>query len=109
MNTSRFSHRSFLSSGLLSLAGVAGLARIANGCMECLTEKLDGKFPIGKTRVAGDAIIPVSAENILPPKPYQAPQEGSMDPMKYLTTFDYGKATARADGTSEREYHVCGG
>ena len=76
MNASRFSRRSFLSSGLLSLAGVAGLARIANGCMECLTEKLDGKFPIGKTRVAGDAIIPVSAENILPPKPYQAPQEG---------------------------------
>ena len=106
MNTSRFSRRSFLSSGLLSLAGVAGLARIANGCMECLTEKLDGKFPIGKTRVAGNAIIPVSAENILPPKPYQAPQEGSMDPMKYLTSFDYGTVTRQADGSAQREYHI---
>ena len=98
MNASRFSRRTFLSSGLLGLAGVAGLARIANGCMECLTEKLEGKFPIGKTRVAGNAIIPVSAENILPPKPNQAAQEGSMDPMKYLTTFDYGETTRRADG-----------
>jgi len=106
MNASRFSRRSFLSSSLLSLAGVAGLARIANGCMECLTEKLDGKFPIGKTRVAGDDIIPVSAENILPPKPYQAPQEGSMDPMKYLTSFDYGTVTRQADGSVQREYHI---
>ena len=29
-----------------------------------------------------------------------------MDPMKFLTTFDYGETTRRADGTSEREYLV---
>ena len=29
-----------------------------------------------------------------------------MDPMRYLTTFDYGKVTPQPDGTSQREYFV---
>ena len=29
--------------------------------MECLTEKLGGRYPIGKTAVVGDQVIPVSS------------------------------------------------
>ena len=29
--------------------------------MECVTEKLDGRYPIGKTALVGDQVIPVSS------------------------------------------------
>ena len=75
--------------------------------MECLTEKLEGKYPVGKTTVVGDEVIPIGStgpslsRGTVPGTP-----GGEMDPMKFLTTFDYGKTTRRADGTSEREYMV---
>ena len=62
--------------------------------MECLTEKLEGKYPIGKTTVVGDEVIPIGStgpslsRGTLPGTP-----GGEMDPMKFLTTFDYGETT----------------
>ena len=29
--------------------------------MECLTEKLEGKYPIGKTTVVGNEVIPIGS------------------------------------------------
>lgn len=84
MGDVRLTRRRFLSAGLLGVGG-AGFVRAAKGCMECLTEKLDGKFPIGKTRVVGDSIIPASVERIPGAQLRQAPQTGEMTPMKYLT------------------------
>jgi manganese oxidase len=108
------SRRRFLHRGAITVAGAAGLATFpapkANACMECLTEKLDGRYPIGKTALVGEQVIPVSstseASGVPPQRPYQAAQDGTMDPMKYLTTFDYGKVTQRPDGMSQREYVV---
>jgi FtsP/CotA-like multicopper oxidase with cupredoxin domain len=104
-----YSRRRFLKQGILGAAGVVGLAKMlpqAQGCMECLTEKLDGKFPIGKTRTVGNTVIPASLETIPQRQPYHPPKEGRMDPMKYLTTFDSGKVTRLADGRMQREYYV---
>jgi FtsP/CotA-like multicopper oxidase with cupredoxin domain len=98
-----------LRAGALGAASVVGLTKAippVEGCMECLTEKLAGKFPIGKTRVIGNAVIPVSAEGIPSPKQYRPPQTGEMDPMKYLRTFDHGQVTTLADGRTQREYFV---
>ena len=78
--------------------------------MECLTEKLEGKYPIGKTTLVGDEVVPLGSTSAsLSPGTVQATRDAEMDPMKFLTTFDYGNATARADGTSEREYISCRG
>jgi manganese oxidase len=107
MSKSRFTRRNFLRIGLLGSVASVGLAEAAKGCMECITKKLDGKFPIGKTRVAGSQIIPVSLENIPQPTPYTPPsQTAQMDPMRYLTAFDYGKASQLPDGRTQREYYV---
>jgi FtsP/CotA-like multicopper oxidase with cupredoxin domain len=108
------SRRTFLRSGAMTVAGVAGLATFpaqeARSCMECLTEKLDGKYPIGKTALVGGQVIPVRSSGAADAGPlqgaYQPTQDGTMDPRRYLTSFDYGRATRRPDGTSQREYIV---
>ena len=105
---SPLSRRNFLRASLLGAAGAVGLTKLAPkaaACMECLTEKLDGKFPIGKTSRVGNQVIPVAYETRLatsspPTKP------AAMDPMKFLTTFDYGKESKLPDGRTQREYHV---
>jgi FtsP/CotA-like multicopper oxidase with cupredoxin domain len=108
------SRRRFLHRGALAVTGATGLMTLAsqkaNACMECLTEKLDNKYPIGKTTVVGDQVIPVSVNRDAAvdslQKSYRPAQDETMDPMKYLTTFDYGDVTRRSDGTSQREYKV---
>ena len=99
--------------GAMVAAGAAGLATYpverAQACMECLTEKLDGRYPIGKTASVGEQVIPISAASEAeggPRRAYQPAQDGTMDPMKYLTTFDPGRVSPQADGTSRREYVV---
>jgi FtsP/CotA-like multicopper oxidase with cupredoxin domain len=105
-----FSRRRFLQGGALTVAGATGLsisAGQARACMECLTEKLNGKYPIGKTTVVGNQVIPIGSTGpSLSLGTVPATQGVEMDPMIFLTTFDYGETTRRADGTSEREYLV---
>jgi FtsP/CotA-like multicopper oxidase with cupredoxin domain len=106
-----FSRRRFLRGGALTVAGATGLASFsvneARACMECLTEKLEGKYPIGKTMVIGNEVVPAGSTTAsLSSGMVPSRSDTQMDPMKFLTAFDYGKATARADGTSEREYSV---
>ncbi|MGB9274406.1 MAG: multicopper oxidase domain-containing protein, partial [Terrimicrobiaceae bacterium] len=79
----------------------------ARACMECLSEKLSDRYPIGKTAVVGNEVIPVGSTG----KAASSPSGGSapdelMDPRKYLTAFDYGEVTQLADATSQREYRV---
>ena len=105
-----FSRRKFLQGGALTVAGATGLsisAGRARACMECLTEKLEGRYPIGQTTVVGNEVIPIGSTGpSLSPGTVSATGGVEMDPTKFLTTFDYGKATRRADGTLEREYVV---
>jgi FtsP/CotA-like multicopper oxidase with cupredoxin domain len=106
-----FSRRRFLRDGALTVAGAAGLASFsaneAQACMECLTEKLEGKYPIGKTMLVGNEVVPAGSTSAsLSQGTVRTMGDAEMDPMKFLTTFDYGSATARGDGTSEREYSV---
>ena len=105
------SRRRFLKRGALTVAGAAGLAAFqaqeARACMECLSEKLSDRYPIGKTAVVGNEVIPVGSTG----KAASSPSGGSapdelMDPRKYLTAFDYGEVTQLADATSQREYRV---
>ena len=56
---SGLSRRNFFRAGVLGAAGAFGLSK-AKACMECLTDKLDGKFPIGKTNIVGSQVIPVA-------------------------------------------------
>jgi FtsP/CotA-like multicopper oxidase with cupredoxin domain len=108
------SRRGFLRGGAVAVAGAAGLstfpAQEAQACMECLTEKLDGRYPIGKTTLVGDQVIPVSstgeAAGVASRGAYQPVQDGAMNPLKYLTAFDYGRVTGGTNGTQQREYLV---
>lgn len=108
------SRRGFLRGGAVAIAGAAGLStfppRETQACMECLSEKLEGKYPIGTTTLAGDQVIPLSstgsATEVMAPKPYQPAQDATMDPGKYLTTFDYGSEARHSNGATQREYLV---
>ena len=59
------SRRRFLRRGAITVAGAAALttvpSRKVHACMECVTEKLNGRYPIGKTALVGDQVIPISA------------------------------------------------
>jgi FtsP/CotA-like multicopper oxidase with cupredoxin domain len=109
------SRRGFLHGGALAIAGAAGLstfpAQEAEACMECLTEKLAGRYPLGSTTVIGDEVIPsdskgVAAVDLASRRPYQPAPDGVMNPLKYLTAFDYGRVAAGPDGRQQREYRV---
>jgi FtsP/CotA-like multicopper oxidase with cupredoxin domain len=105
------SRRKFLQRGALTVAGAAGLAafqaREAHACMECISEKLGDRYPIGKTAVVGNEVIPVgSTGSVAAPLSGQLAPDELMDPTKYLTAFDYGRATQLTDTTSQREYLV---
>jgi FtsP/CotA-like multicopper oxidase with cupredoxin domain len=108
MKMRSLSRRNFLRASVLGAAGAVGLTKLvpkAVACMECLTEKLDGKFPIGKTSMVGSQVIPVAYETR--PATSSAPTEAAaMDPMKFLTTFNHGKETKLSDGRTQREYHM---
>ena len=106
MKLRSLTRRNFLQAGVFGAAGAAGLAK-ARACMECLTEKLDGKFPIGKTNIVGTQVIPVAYESpAAGSNPAWPDQAVEMDPMKFLTAFDYGKETKLPDGRTQREYYI---
>ena len=108
-----FPRRRFLQASALTAAGAAGLSFTvsrARACMECLTEKLEGKYPVGKTTVVGDEVIPIGSTG---PSLSRGTVPGTpgaeMDPMKFLTTFDYGKATATSGWDIGARVHGRGG
>jgi FtsP/CotA-like multicopper oxidase with cupredoxin domain len=109
-NCHAVSRRKFLQRGALTVAGAAGLATFqaqeARACMECLSEKLGDRYPIGKTAVVGSQVIPVGSTGKAAAPSGNSPPDELMDPMKYLTAFDYGQVTQLADATSQREYRV---
>jgi manganese oxidase len=101
----RLTRRNFFRAGVLGAVGAVGLSK-AKACMECLTEKLDGKFPIGKTSIVGSQVVPVAyatSAAAASPAPEQAVK---MDPMKFLSTFDYGNVTRLPGGRTQRQYHL---
>ena len=111
MKTRRLTRRKFFRAGVLGAAGAVGLAKFSprvEAWMECLTDKLDGTFPIGKTSIVGSQVIPVAYETTASsdPHPPASNQSVAMDPMKFLTTFDYGKETKLSDGRTRREYSI---
>lgn len=109
MNTPKVTRRKFFTAGSLGAVSVLAATKLApnaEACMECLVEKLDGKFPVGKTRFVGNQVIPVAASGVLPANAYVARESAPMDPTKYLTTFDYGTVSRLASGQVQREYFV---
>lgn len=109
MNIPGLTRRSFFQAGGWGTLGalIAGAAiPKARACMECLVAKLDGKYPIGKTKVVGDLVVPVSQSNTRDSHSESLHGTISMDPMKYLTTFDSGQATQLPDGRTQREYFL---
>ena len=110
MKTIDLTRRTFLRAGAVGAAtwwAASKAATKAHACMDCLVDKLKGKYPIGGTKLIGDQVVPVSAVagSAAPAARYDlAPV--AMDPMKYLTSFDYGKITQLPDGRTQREYYV---
>lgn len=103
------SRRNLLKALALGTGGAIALGKSlpsAEACIECLTEKLDGKYPVGKTMLVGDTVVPIGLPVPLDTKPYATTQSGPMDPMKYLTAFNYGEATKLSDGRHRREYSI---
>jgi hypothetical protein len=52
----RLTRRNFFKAGVFGAAGAVGLAKAlprAKACMECLVDKLEGRYPVGKTALAG--------------------------------------------------------
>jgi FtsP/CotA-like multicopper oxidase with cupredoxin domain len=108
MKTSRFTRRNFFRAGALGAAAawVTAAAPKARACMDCLVEKLKGKYPVGQTRVVGDIVVPVDSSAGSNAGDYGSAAAVEMTPMKYLTSFDYGKAIKLPDGRTQREYYV---
>jgi FtsP/CotA-like multicopper oxidase with cupredoxin domain len=105
---SQVTRRQFLLVGTLAGAAsalVAKTASMAEACIECVTEKLDGRYPIGKTRMVGDTIVPAGSTLYAQSAP-GFPTGGGMDPARFLKTFDTGKVTPLGGGRSQREYVV---
>jgi len=103
------SRRNFLKACAIGAGGAVVLSEAvpqAMACMECLTEKLDGKYPIGKTKVIGDSVIPVGLTTETQSAGYASAVAGPMDPMKYLRAFDYGAVTSPSSGGVQREYSI---
>src|SRR5688572_14246418 len=101
--------RKFFRAGALGAAALWATTKAvpkAQACMDCLVDKLKGKYPIGETKLVGNQVIPASAPLASAPAYGGTFLAGVMDPMKYLTAFDYGKVTQLPDGRTQREYHV---
>ena len=109
MKTSRITRRNFFRAGALGAAAVwvtTKAAPKAHACMDCLVEKLKGKYPVGKTRVVGNVVVPEGSPVASSASGYTSATAAEMNPMKYLTAFDYGKVSKLPDGRTQREYHV---
>lgn len=101
--------RNFFRAGALGAAAVWATtyaASKARACMDCLVDKLKGKYPIGQTRIVGNQVLPVGLDDAPGSGAYREGESSGMDPMKYLSHFDYGKTTRLPDGRVQREYHV---
>jgi FtsP/CotA-like multicopper oxidase with cupredoxin domain len=109
MNIAGLTRRSFLKTGAWATAvavGITSSARKAEACLACITDKLDGSYPVGETKMVGNLVVPASADGIPEARTYQPAPEGQMDPMRFLTTFDEGEVTIMADGRTKREYFI---
>jgi manganese oxidase len=110
MKASQVSRRNFFKAGAVGAAGAVLATKAApkvEACMDCIVEKLDGKFPIGKTKVVGNKVVPAGSVNeAAGALANSASSKEEMNPMKYLTAFDYGKVTKLSDGSIQREYNI---
>ncbi|HXV91020.1 MAG TPA: multicopper oxidase domain-containing protein [Gemmatimonadales bacterium] len=84
------SRRDALKRGLLGAAGVAAAG------------------PLGRVAAAGEAAPPAMAHATDPHAVMTGgvPAGAGLDPLAFLTDFDYGTVTRRADGRTVREFHV---
>lgn len=109
MKNIRLSRRGFLKTGALGSAvalGATWAARKAEACLECLTEKLEGKFPVGKTLLVGNTVVPLDAQGVPAISSYPLLDGEGMDPTKFLTAFDEGEVSTLPDGQVQREFHI---
>jgi len=109
MNLLHFNRRNFFKAGVLGASAAWVATRAvpkAQACMDCLVEKLKGRYPIGQTRIVGDTVVPEGAAGASSAGGYNGAGAGEMNPMKYLTAFDSGKVSRLPDGRTQREYHV---
>ncbi len=84
------SRRDALKRGLLGAAGVAAAG------------------PLGRVAAAGEAAPPAMAHATDPHAVMTGgvPAGAGLDPLAFLTDFDHGTVTRRADGRTVREFHV---
>ncbi len=97
---SGFSRRDFLKTALASVTGVtlAGAATLI--LKDQTTAKANGKAIGGLAHAHGSAHpLPLSEVG-------QDYSPSEMDPIKFLTAFDYGKASSLPDGMTLREYEI---
>ncbi|MGH7179938.1 MAG: multicopper oxidase domain-containing protein [Tepidisphaeraceae bacterium] len=105
------SRRQFLKACAVGAGGAIVLTKAAPealACMECLTAKLDGRFPIGKTIIAGNTVIPADFPQGGERQAPATAVAGPTDPMKYLRAFDYGVpgGSSASGGRPVREYSL---
>jgi len=108
MQSGRVSRRKFFQVGVVGATGAVALTKavpLAHACMDCIKDKLEGKYPIGQTMLLGDLVVPVGLETTSTTQPRPGSLE-AMNPTTFLTTFDTGIATTLPDGRTQREYHV---
>jgi manganese oxidase len=78
----------------------------APACMECITDKLAGRNPIGETTLVGNTVVPMGA-SVEPGRVLGSTDpRGPMEPGRFLRTFDTGRVSSLADGRTQREYEV---
>ena len=97
---SGFSRRDFLKAGLTSVTGVTLASAAALILKDQTTAKTNGKA-IGDLAHAHGSADPFPLSGV-----GQDYSPSEMDPMKFLTTFDYGKVSTLPDGTTLREYDL---
>jgi len=98
MKKNRLSRRNFLQAGLGLVGGSALLAA------ESFGERHKKKIIPGPSMMAPQGHTMTSMPK--GPKEATAYEDKGMNPMKFLTTFDYGKVTQLPNGQMQREYHM---
>jgi len=94
-----FSRRRFLKAGLTSVTGVTLASAAALFLNDQTTAAISDKGIGGLAHTHGKThpfSLGVTQDNA----------QGEMDPMKFLTAFDYGKVSTLPDGTTLREYEL---
>ena len=112
------SRRKFLRGCTLGAGGAVVLHGLnkAWACMECLRDKLGGKYPIGNTMLVGNTVVPsdasgsaslasIASVNGSPTSGAGAVSPaGAMNPMTYLRAFDWGQLGSSSSAQPQREY-----